>query len=47
MGFYLSFNDVLIKNVIGGGEVLNNLHSLGLRITDSCCEYRERRAWRI
>ena len=44
MGFDLSYNDVLIKNVIGDGEVLNNLYSLRLRITDSCREYWERRA---
>jgi len=35
MGFDLSYTDVLIKNVIGDGEVLNNLYSLRLRITDS------------
>ena len=44
MGFYLSYTDVLIKNVIGDGEVLNNLYSLRLRITDSCREYWETRA---
>jgi hypothetical protein len=35
MGFDLSYTDVLIKNVIRDGEVLNNLYSLRLRITDS------------
>jgi hypothetical protein len=43
MGFDLSYIDVLIKNVTGNGEVLNNLYSLRLRITDSCREYWERR----
>jgi len=34
----------LIKNVIWDGEVLNNLYSLRLRLTDSCREYWETRA---
>jgi len=44
MGFHLSYIDVLMKNVVGGGEVLKNLYSLRLRIADSCREYWERRA---